>query len=54
MKQAVSNQMDGGHIAQQSFAEIIELLKAVQESLFFYQQGMPAAIVLSKEENKHD
>lgn len=54
MRQKVSKQMDGGLIAQQSFAEGIELIRAVHESLFFYEKGMPAAIVLHMEENKHD
>jgi len=53
MEQHVSNQMDGGHIAQQSIAVSIELLLAANDSAFFWSNGQPIAYIINGDKN-HD
>jgi len=53
MEQHVSNRMDGGHIAQQSFAVSMELLFAANDSAFFWSKGEPIAHIINGDKN-HD
>ena len=46
MKHRISNQMDGRHMAQQDFAVSIELMYAIQKSLYFYTRGIPLPVIV--------
>jgi len=50
MKQKISTQMDGGLNAQQ-FAENMNMIRAVQTTLYKYMEGLPYAEILEGQDN---